>query len=115
MIEWNAMELRGNGMSLLDLVRSSSANEQQEVLAYLVKETLTRSQGYPVEVGLPQQETVGLIAPKQASAKMMPFPELNQEEVVRIRNAPEDISKYKTLDELIASLPDDESVPEIRS
>ena len=102
------MELRGNGMSLLDLVRSSSANEQQEVLAYLVKETFTLSQGYPVEVGLPQQETVDLIALKQALAKVMPFPELDQEEFARIRNAPEDSSKYKILDELIVSLPDDE-------
>jgi hypothetical protein len=30
-------------MSLLELVRSSSSSEQQEVLAYLVKETLTTS------------------------------------------------------------------------
>ena len=95
-------------MSLLDLVRSSTANEQQEVLAYLVKETLTRSQGYPVEVASLGEETVGLIAPKQALTKVLPLPKLTEEEIERIRNAPEDSSHYKTLDELIASLPDDE-------
>jgi CheY-like chemotaxis protein len=94
-------------MSLLDLVRSSSANEQQEVLAYLVKETLTRSQGYPVEVASSGQETVGLIASKQALAKVLPLPKLSAEEIERIRNITRHNTNFIPIDEFIAKIPDD--------
>jgi hypothetical protein len=94
-------------MSLLELVRSSSASEQQEVLAYLVKETLAKSQGYPVEVGLPQQETVGLIASKVSLAKVLPLPDFTEEELVRIRRGATGEGKWLTADEFIASLPDE--------
>jgi hypothetical protein len=41
-------------------------------------------------------------------SKGLSLPKLSDAEIARIRNAPDDVSQYKTFDELIASLPDDE-------
>ena len=68
-------------MSLLEQVLQAPAEVKDQVLKALIAE-------------LPLNES--------------PLPKLSDFEIARIRNAPTDVSHYKTLDELIASLPDDE-------
>jgi hypothetical protein len=67
-------------MSLLEQVMQAPAEVKDQVLKALIAE-------------LPEESS---------------YSELTVAEIARIRNAPDDVSHYKTLDELIASLPDDE-------
>ena len=74
-------------MSLLEQVMQAPADVKDQVLMALLAE-------------MPARKPVSL-------AKLLPMPKLSDEEIERIRNATRHNTKFVTIDEFIARIPDD--------